>query len=281
MAVIQVTFCVYLNFNAVCRNYFCFSFVSYTFVCVEFRDTKTEIMDRINCYKGWLTFFVLFFNIFFAQVAKGQEDNRLSRTYETGDFTELFLEGAFGVELIQGNSNSLEVRVGDDKIFDYLNITNEMGILHLHVDRKPFDFSRITLYVTFESLSRLRIFGGIKLNTKGFLDLNDVDMLLEGGARVNLQLTANRIRIENRGGVLCEVSGIANVLDVRLTGAGHVNAGDLKTEEVNFRIEGVGTGKVFATQTLRADIKGAGKIKYKGNPQVFQSIEGLGAVDRE
>lgn len=239
-------------------------------------------MNRIKCNKGYLIICsVLLFSLFFAQLVNGQEDNRLSRTYDTGDFTELFLEGAFGVELIQGNVNSLELRVSDEKAFDYLTITNEQGMLHLHVDRKPFDFSRITLYMTFETFSRIHIFGSISLNTRGFLDLDDVDLLLEGGARVNFQLIANRIRVENRGGVLCEISGVTNMLDVRLAGAGHVNAEELKAEEVSFKIEGVGTGKVFATQTLRADIKGAGKIKYKGNPQVSQSIEGLGAVVRE
>ena len=72
-------------------------------------------MDRIKCNKGYLAIFsVLFFSIFFAKLANGQEDSRLSRTYDTGDFTELFLEGAFGVELIQGNSNLMEVRTSDE-----------------------------------------------------------------------------------------------------------------------------------------------------------------------
>lgn len=238
-------------------------------------------MEKIKCSKRWPVIFVLLFSFSFAHVTSAQEGDRVSRTYETGDFTELFLEGAFGVELIQGNSNLLEVSASDEKAFDYLNITNEKGKLHLHVDRKPFDFSPITLYVTFETLSRIHIFGGIRLNTKGFLDLDEVDLLLEGGARVNFQLIANRIRVENKGGVLCEISGVTNTLDVRLAGAGHVNAEELKAEKVSFNIEGVGTGKVFATETLRADIKGAGKIRYKGNPQVFQNIEGLGSVVRE
>ena len=154
-------------------------------------------------------------------------------------------------------------------------------MLHLHVDRKPFDFSKVTLYVTFESLESLRIYGGIRLDTKGFLDLYDLDMLLEGGARVNLQLKAQRINLDNRGGMLCELSGVANSLDVRLAGAGHINAGELKTENVNFRIEGIGTGKVYATEKLNAEIKGAGKIRYKGNPEVIQRIDGLGTVERE
>ncbi len=224
---------------------------------------------------------IVLFQFVFPRIGIAQSDDRLSRTFETGRFSELFLEGAFGVQLIQGTGESLEVRATDERAFDYLKITNDRGVLHLHVDRKPFDFSKVTLYVTFESLERLRIYGGIRLDTKGFLDLYDLDMLLEGGARVNLQLKAQRINLENRGGVLCELSGVANSLDVRLAGAGHINAGELKTENVTFRIEGLGTGKVYATEKLNAEIKGAGKIRYKGNPEVIQRIDGLGTVEKE
>lgn len=219
--------------------------------------------------------------IIFPFMVTAQEKERETRTYEIDRFTELFLEGAFGVELIQGNTSSLEVSVSDPKAFDYLTINRKGNLLHLHVDRKPFDFSRITLYVTFRDLERLRIFGSIKLETRGYLDLEDLDLLLEGGARVKLQAKAQRISVENKGGVLLELMGIADVLDVYLAGAGHVNAGELKTRDVNFRIDGVGTGKVFATNTLNATIKGAGKISYLGDPDLRENIEGLGSVSRE
>lgn len=224
---------------------------------------------------------LLTFNMVVVLNSNGQDRDLYSRTYDVGDFSELFFEGAFGVELIQGRKTSLEVRTSDEKAFEYLNVTQNGDLLHLHVDRKPFDFSKVTLLVTFKDLERLRILGGIRLETRGFLDLNDVEMLLEGGAKVNLQLKAERIAIDNRGGVLSEISGIARSLDVRLAGAGHVNAGQLEARDVNFRIEGVGTGVVHATKTLDATIKGAGKIKYRGNPVVTQSIEGLGSVERE
>ncbi|MBW6536791.1 MAG: DUF2807 domain-containing protein [Mariniphaga sp.] len=224
---------------------------------------------------------LLFFSLSFPLKSISQNNNYFSRTYDVGEFSELFLEGAFGVELIQGNKNSLEVRAADERAFEYLNVTHRRDLLHLHVDRKPFDFRKVTLLVTFEDLERLRILGGIRLETRGFLDLDDLDMLLEGGAKVNLQLKAGYVGIDNRGGVLCEISGVAESLNVRLAGAGHINAGELKADNVTFRIEGFGTGLVYAGKTLDATIKGAGKIRYRGNPEVTQNIEGLGSVARE
>ncbi|MDX9909012.1 MAG: hypothetical protein GX792_00535, partial [Bacteroidales bacterium] len=130
-------------------------------------------------------------------------------------------------------------------------------------------------------LDDLHILGGVKLDTRGYLDLNNLNILLEGGAKVNLQLKAKKITLENRGGLLCELSGVADMLNARLAGAGHINAGELKAKDVNFKIEGVGTARVFATDKLNASIKGAGKIRYLGNPEVVQNIEGLGSIVQE
>ena len=210
-----------------------------------------------------------------------QNNEPETRTYEIGEFTELFLEGAYGVELIQGNSSALQVQASDARAFDYLKISNRGDLLHLHVDRKLFDFSRITLYLTFENLERLRIYGSIRLETRGYLDLDDLDMLVEGGARVTLKAKAKQINLENKGGVLVELMGVADVLNMRMAGAGHINAGELRANEVDFRIDGVGTGKVFATDKLNATIKGAGKINYLGDPEITQTIDGIGSVTRD
>lgn len=219
--------------------------------------------------------------LFYPATSQSQEDGLTSKAFETGEFKGLFLEGAFGIQLIQGDKPSVEMRVSDPKAFEYLKVTNEGGLLHLHVDRKPFDFSKINLFVTFSELQHLRIFGSIQVDTRGFLDLENLDMVLEGGAKVNVRLKTGSITLLNKGGVFCELSGVAESLDIRLIGAGHIDAGELNARNVNFKIEGVGTGKVHATEKLNAAISGAGKIKYRGNPQVTENIDGLGSVVQE
>lgn len=218
---------------------------------------------------------------FSAKAAKGFQDGWESKTYKTGEFSELFLEGAFRVYLIQGNENLLEVKASDPAAFDFLNVTNQNGYLHLHVDREPFDFSRISLYITFEMLKRLEIEGGVKLRTRGYIDVQDLDVEIEGGAKLNIKAKARQITIDTEGGVMFEIDGIAESLDVKVSGAGHIDAAELQTKYVSFKIEGVGTGSVFATQTLDATINGVGKIKYRGNPQVTEHIDGLGSVEKD
>jgi len=70
-------------------------------------------------------------------------------------------------------------------------------------------------------------------------------------------------------------------MDASISGAGHLDAIDLKTKKSNVKIEGVGAGSVYATDFLNATISGVGKILYKGNPQVSKNIEGIGFVSKD
>jgi len=204
-----------------------------------------------------------------------------SKTYDIGEFTSIYLEGGYKVFLIQGNTNSIRVKASDDDVFDYIQIKNYSDELNVDLEPDHFDFDRIILYITFKDLEKLKIEGGVKLKTKGYLDLNDFELYVAGGAKIEIDMKAEDVEIVGEGGVLFELNGVARSLDVRVSGAGHVDADELKTKDVNFKIEGVGTGSVYATETLVARIEGVGKVKYHGHPKVTKSIEGLGSVTRD
>ena len=42
-----------------------------------------------------------------------------TKTYELGDFTEIYLEGGYKVFLTQGEKNSVKVKTDDDDVFEY------------------------------------------------------------------------------------------------------------------------------------------------------------------
>lgn len=210
-----------------------------------------------------------------------QDEDWDSKIYDIGNFTEVYLEGGYKVYLIQGDKNSLTVKASDSDVFDYLKVKNDSESLSLKIDRKHFDFDRITLYITFKNIEKIDIEGGVKLKTKGYLDLNDFSLHVKGGAKIELNLKADDVRVISEGGVLFEFDGVAESLDVKVSGAGHIDASELKAKDVTIKIEGVGTGSVYATETLYAKIEGVGKVKYRGNPKVTKNIDGLGSVTRD
>lgn len=223
--------------------------------------------------------FVLSVLLVFSLIASSQTDaNWASKNYETGVFNRLHINGGYKIFLSQGEKCSLTVKASSDDVFDVLKVENFNNELYLAVERKNFDFSRINLYITFKNLEELKIEGGVTLTTEGFLDLYDFVMLVEGGAKIELKLKADDIKVVGRGGFLMQLSGIAKRLDAKLTGAGSLSADELKTKDVKIFIEGLGTGSVYAEETLDARIEGVGKIVYKGKPRVTQYIDGLGSV---
>ena len=172
----------------------------------------------------------------FAGIHKEQDWE--SKTYELEEFKKLHLEGGYKVYLIQGDENSMVVKASDDDVFDHLEVKENNELLKLKIEREHFNFDRISLYITFKELEEVKIEGGVKLNTEGYLDLNDFYIHVEGGAKIELNMKARDVKVIGEGGVLFELDGVAENLDVKVSGAGHVDADDLKTKNVEFRVAG-------------------------------------------
>ncbi len=224
-----------------------------------------------------ITFVALFFSVIvFAQ----SDEDWNSKKYKVDDFSEIYIEGGYRIHLIQGDENKLLVKATDSDVFEYLQVKQWGNELHIDVEPENLEFDRIALYITFKKMEKLHIEGGVKLYTEGYLDLKDFDMYVGGGAKIEMDMKADDVKIVGEGGVMFELNGIAKSLEIKLSGAGHVDADDFKVEDADFRIEGVGSGSVYATETLSAKIEGVGKISYKGNPELTKNIDGIGSITR-
>lgn len=199
------------------------------------------------------------------------------RTYNIQPFTKIYLEGAFKVILEQGNQSGLRIKTDEDN-FKYIDVQSDAATLSLKIEKKHFDFDELILYIRFKDLEKLVIEGGVSLETKGYVDLKDFYLKVEGGATVKMNLKANNVKVIGEGGVKFEFDGIADELDASISGAGYLDAIDLKTRICDIKIEGIGAGSVYATETLNATISGIGKIRYKGDPHLYKKIEGIGVV---
>lgn len=225
----------------------------------------------------------IFTSIFILLIASlnvlAQEDNGwVSKEYQVGDFSEIYLEGGYKVYLSQGKKTALTVKTTSEDMFDVLTVKNQGDELNLVMNRDYLSYRRIRLYITVNELDQIKAEGGLSLESDGYLDLKDIRLHVQGGANVNLKMKARDVEVIGEGGVLVTLNGVADELSVRLSGAGHFDADELKAEDVKVKIEGVGTASVYATDKLYTQIDGVGKVWYKGNPQVTKDIEGLGSV---
>ena len=77
------------------------------------------------------------------------------------------------------------MKASDDDVFDYLEVKNNASSLGLEIDQEHFNFDRVNLYITFKDIERIEIEGGVRLKTKGYLDLNDIYVVWKGGQKLN------------------------------------------------------------------------------------------------
>jgi hypothetical protein len=213
-----------------------------------------------------------------ATMVFAQEDGWDSKTFQVGEFSEISIEGAFKVYLVQGDNCYVKVKSTGSNVFNDIIIRNNKNKVDIKMDQSIFDFSRISLYITFKTLEKLEIEGGVNIKTNGYLDLNNLFVNVSGGANADLNMKADEVKIYGEGGFLFDLKGVTNALEIKINGAGHVNAAELKAKEVSFITVGFGTGSIYATDKLNARIEGVGKLRYKGDPKVTQYIDGLGSV---
>lgn len=208
----------------------------------------------------------------------GQEDVN-TRYFEISGFSKINLEGGFRVFLYQTSDPYLKVKAPTDAHIDALVVDTGNDNLKLYVRRNHLNLSRMELHIGFSNLEEIGISGGVKLTTDGYVELDDLRIINDGAVNGDIKIKAATIEVVSNGASLFEISGIADKLSVRVAGAAHVNARELTAKEVVFRVEGLGFGSVHATDELDVRIEGAGKVTYKGNPNVRRVVEGLGSVN--
>ncbi|WP_423126617.1 head GIN domain-containing protein [Gaoshiqia sp. Z1-71] len=211
--------------------------------------------------------------------AKNREEQTV-KIIETGDFNKLRLEGSFRVVLEQSDKAGLRIKTYDETL-ENITVSEDGHPGELKISRERFDMNRVTLYVSFTRLEEIRSIGGLRLETKGYLDLADFRVHAEGGAVLKMELKADQLTITGEGGVCLNLKGVAKTMEVRISGAGFVNTGELRAEYVNMKVEGMTLASVHATDSLTASIEGMGKIKYKDDPKVDKNIEGLGKIIKD
>src|SRR5262249_37320437 len=98
----------------------------------------------------------------------------------------------------------------------------------------------------------------------------------------NAKLTnINNARLEMTltGAVDLQSSGQTKLVEIRLAGAGNVDAKELHAETVTVNSSGAGSVSVYASEKLDANLTGVGNVEYYGNPKtVNRRISGVGSI---
>lgn len=199
------------------------------------------------------------------------------KSYEIGYFNKIRLQGAYNVKIVQDSKPSFMMEASEENQ-KKIEVWVENETLNVKTRSSTISTEEVRLNITIDQLELLKIEGGVFLTTDGYIEVNELEIAVEGGAHIDMKLTAKTLRARCEGGVNMEFEGVSEEFHAVTEGAGNIDADQLESKTVNCRVSGVGNASVYATEQLNATVEGLGKIAYRGNPVVNKQVNGIGLV---
>lgn len=202
----------------------------------------------------------------------------VEETRTVAPFEAVEAGGRFHVVLTQGPAGPLRLE-GEDNILPRIRTEVRNGTLKLHSRDKLGRIEPIVVYASSPTLTRAELSGAGKLRTTGTLTGRELRLAISGAGSIDADLTVDRLDVAISGAGEARLRGSARAFSFSASGAGECEARELRCEDVDVTISGAGSATVHASGTLKADISGAGSVRYAGQPAVVeQDVSGAGSV---
>lgn len=215
-------------------------------------------------------------NVFSQPESQSSDDER---RYSFEDFDQLTLNGAFEVELFQGDREEIILH-GPDHVLDEI-VVNQHGP-RVVVGDKPYrnkSLRRVRAIVYVKELKELEMNGIGHLQCMTPLRSDHLKLYCNGIRDVEFDLVVDELTATFDGIGSTYLSGTVGYGDIECSGMGNLYAADLKVEVLHFESAGIGKAEIFADQELHIEVSGIGTVRYAGDPEVKSiSKDGIGKV---
>jgi hypothetical protein len=206
-----------------------------------------------------------------------------SETRSVSGIQHIDLQMDAKVEVTQDSTYFLEV-VAQANIMDKI-LTQQNGakLSIRHRNNLWIKADDIIIRIHLPNISALDVSGSGCIQAMSPLQSNQMEMEISGSGEINLPtLNAQNFDAEISGsGKITISSGTCPVVNTDISGSGAIRISGMQSNQVRTRTSGSGLTKVWATQTLFADISGSGDVLYRGNPLIDTHISGSGKVKPE
>ncbi|MCJ8164904.1 PspC domain-containing protein [Pontibacter sp. E15-1] len=195
------------------------------------------------------------------------EYSKNSKSFDFDNFSEVNVSGPYHVQLLQGNSYSVRVR-SDDKGLRRTKVEKlgqELRIGYTEKDINLFEHNPVLIQIVAPDFRQIELSGAIKADI-GTIQSDELRLNFSGAIKSIADLNVRNLKVDISGACISEFRGQAENFELDATGAGMVDAEDLKATSVDADVTGASVAEVYATTKLRAQASGASRITYKGNP---------------
>ena len=184
--------------------------------------------------------------------------NKQTEKRSAADFNAIEVGGIFEVEVVAQKDFSVEVEA-DDNLLQYIKTEVKGDTLRISTEKSISPKGPIRIRISAPNIENLDI---------------------SGVSKVSLTNVKNdSLKVEASGASKIKVDGETKNLQVELSGASKLDAENLKTENADIDGSGASNASVNVSNDLKADLSGASKVTYLGNPKnLDKSTSGASSV---
>jgi len=186
--------------------------------------------------------------------------NTTTEKRSVAGFDSVEVSGIFQVEIVSGKDFSVEVQA-DDNLVPLVTTEVKGSTLHIGLDKKVSHRSDLIVRLTTPNIQKVDSSGVSTINISGVKN--------------------DSFTISSSGASKIGVSGETAKFSVDVSGAGKVDAENLKAVDADVNASGACNVSVNVSGSLKTDASGASHITYTGDPRSVDNHQsGVGSVSK-
>ena len=184
--------------------------------------------------------------------------NIISENRELTNFSSINLIGGIDVNIKFSDKYNCTV-VSDENLIPYIKTEVVNNNLQISINKNYSSIEGIEVNVNAPEYDEVSISGSGDINILDFKN-NNLSLNISGSGNI----------IGN---------GEVETLVVKINGSGNLMSKEIKSKSATITINGSGDAKIWASDSISAQINGSGDIEYSGNPiNVKSKINGSGDI---
>lgn len=196
---------------------------------------------------------------------KNGSGKMVSESRNVGDFSKIDISGSFTVVIKQDSVPSVSI-TADDNLMKYIKTEVDDNKLRVKSKGNMCSSGKFTLVIGLRNLSAIHTSGAVDVSSNGKITTKDLDINMTGASKLTLDLNADNVNTTGGGVTEINLTGQASTHNVKLSGAGHLNALDFVVAKYSIESSGASHCKINVLNTLDINSSGASDVQYRGNP---------------
>lgn len=263
---------------------------------VRLFNRKPQKKNRLWIF--WMTLLVwiiAFFMMIFSGIRLGTSDlsnyedfymtwNGLEKEPETiiseprqvSDFNSIYVEKAVKVELTQKDSCSVRVFADVNHI---ANVTTEVKDSVLYITNNTKNSTKVEL--SMQNIKSIIADNASKIEAGNIIKTKDLDIQLNGASKADLDLNIESLTLHIGQASKAEIEGNSERLFLLANGASKANLEGFKVQNADVSVHSASKVKIWVVDSLKTNLSGASKLKYKGFPIVSSTAKDMSHIEND